>query len=90
MKYTTRMTKENNSVLTFNEILHAAKELSPNPIERIEVGLEFYEELLESAKKSVHPDHIKKVKYLGSLYGVKIMIDPELKEREYKIVPPQS
>ena len=91
MRYTTRVQKKNDSTLKFADILDATKKLSPDPIEKIEVSYDMYEDLLASAKDMFIPRRKFSEKiYLGSLFGVKIVIDPELKPGEYKIVSTPS
>ena len=86
MKYTTRLTKKNDSHLKFADVVDVCRKLDPDPIREIKVGFKFYEELLASAKDYVGKEPKNTELYLGSLFGVKVIIDPELKENEYKIV----
>ena len=65
-------------------MLDDAQKLSPDPIEEITVEYNLYERLLtkirDEAKVTKNQKHC-----LGSLFGVKILIDPELKPNECKL-----
>ncbi len=77
------------SYLKFADIVDSAKRLKACPIHEIRVGYDFYDELLVSVNSLKTPNKVKSPKlYLASLYGVKIVIDPELKKDEYRIVQP--
>lgn len=88
-KAQTTTSYNDTSYLKFADIVDSAKKLKACPIHEIRVGYGFYDELLESVNSLVPPKKVKSPKlYLASLYGVKIIIDPELKKDEYKIVQP--
>jgi hypothetical protein len=93
MKYITRQTekriKANETALKFRDVVEATQKLIPVPnlLKEIRVGHKFYDELLDYTESQLLKPKVKNLKmYLGSLFGVKIVIDPELKPNEYKIV----
>jgi len=90
MKYITKQKesylKANEANLTFADVVESAQKLKAFPIKSVNVGFKMYENLLEYVKtQSIKP--LKKTElYLGSLYGVKILIDSDLEPNEIKIV----
>lgn len=85
MTYTTRQTKKNDSVLKFADMLDAYKQINADPVKEIRCGYEYYQDLLDYTNMEMIKSKKDKL-YLGSLFGVKILIDPELKPNEYKII----
>lgn len=92
MTYITKIANKNHEATRANlviaEVLEARKTLDPRPLVEIKVGPKMYEninnyaELLLPIKKQ--PQMRKR--YLTQLYGVKVIIDPELKPNEYKFI----
>jgi hypothetical protein len=85
MKNATTQYTSTNSIIKFEDMLKAVKEVTPAPIGQIKVGTKFYENLVKYAERYLKEMDDKNKLYVSDLYGVKIFVDPELKPNEYRI-----
>jgi hypothetical protein len=88
MNSTFTKNEKDSAIISFLEIINACWEVDPDPIKEIRVGKSFYKKLFTDFEMSFPAPEKKpkKVLFLSSLYGVKILIDPELKPNQYKVV----